>query len=102
VWDNYSLNDVAAGSQVARAGGLLHELGHVFQHSDSNIKKGLGYYEPWWLGKPFASMLAGEVIWSLLGEKAGMMAFGERNKISFDFLIKPEWAQISNMFPIHI
>jgi hypothetical protein len=92
LWDNYSPNDAAAGSQVARAGGLLHELAHVFQLSDSNIKKGRNYYEPWWFGEPFASMLAGEVIWSLLGEKAGMMAFGERNRISFDFLLKPEWA----------
>jgi hypothetical protein len=92
LWDNYSPNDAAPGSQVARLGGLLHELGHVFQLSDSNIKKGRGYYEPWWFGEPFASDLAGEVIWALLGEKAGMMAFGVGSRISFDFLLKPVWS----------
>jgi hypothetical protein len=92
LWDNYSPNDAAPGSQVARLGGLLHELGHVFQLSDSNIKKGRGYYEPWWFGEPFASDLAGDVIWALLGEKAGMMAFGVGSRISFDFLLKPVWS----------
>jgi hypothetical protein len=92
LWDNYSPNDAAPGSQVARLGGLLHELGHVFQLSDSNIKKGRGYYEPWWFGEPFASDLAGDVIWVLLGEKAGMMAFGVGSRISFDFLLKPVWS----------
>jgi hypothetical protein len=92
VWDNYSPNDAAPGSQVARLGGLLHELGHVFQFSDSNVKKGRNYYEPWWFGEPFASDLAGDVIWALLGEKAGMMAFGVGSRISFDFLLKPVWS----------
>jgi hypothetical protein len=92
VWDNYSPNDAAPGSQVARLGGLLHELGHVFQDSDSNVKKGRNYYDPWWFGEPFASDLAGEVIWALLGEKAGMMAFGVGSRISFDFLLKPVWS----------
>jgi hypothetical protein len=92
LWDNYSPNDAAPGSQVARAGGLLHMLGVIFELSDSNIKKGSCYCEPWWFGAPLASDLAGEIIWALLGEKAGMMAFGERNRIGFDFLLKPLWS----------
>jgi hypothetical protein len=80
--DHYSPSDTI-NAQLAMGGGLIHELGHVFQFTKSDFPSKDNYYVPNWFGEPFASMMAADTLGGALGEAERKFAFGDRNKLDF-------------------
>jgi hypothetical protein len=84
--DHYSPSGTI-NSQLAMGGGLLHELAHVFQFSQSNFANKDNYYDPWWFGEPFASIVAADILGGVLDQTSREFAFGDRNRMFFDYLV---------------